>query len=188
MISEDIYARLDPAYTDGDEVLHVLADALSPPLQIAHDALEDLKNRFNPTMTLDSWLSWLLEQIGWPVDDTWPVYTKREILKKVGGWRINYGKPGVIEEIVHTYFTPSSTVAGLSVQIRTRTEVIGDQFIGKMYIGKTYIWQQHSRNELRVIVTSAGGVPYTPDTTARLRRLLEELIPPWMTFEIVPPS
>jgi phage tail-like protein len=185
VIADNLFERLDPEYQAGDEVLRVIFEAFSPKLQSAADAIEGLGANFDPATTPDTWLTWLLERTGWPVDDEWPTYTKRQILERVGGWRKRYGRPGVIEEIVHTYFTPSSTVAGLTVQLRVRGQTDGGYRVGRGYIGRARIWQRFSRNVLRVIVTSAGDLPYTADTSERLRRLLEGLIPPWMTFTIV---
>ena len=188
VIGDNLYARLEPAYQYGDEVLRVLFEAFAPKLEAAANAIEGMGANFDPDTAPDAWLTWLLSSIGWPVDNEWPAYTKREILRRVGDWRKRYGRPGVIEEIVNVYFTPASGVTGLSVQVRVRGQTDGGFRVGRGRIGRGRIWKRFSRNVLRVVVTSAGSLPYTSETTARVTKLLEELIPPFMTFTVIPPA
>jgi hypothetical protein len=186
-VAENILARLDPAYTDGDEVLWVVTRAVAPKLQAAADAITGMGANFDPDSAPDAWLDWLLERIGWRVPATLTAYTKREILRHVGDWRRRYGRPGVIEEIVATYFRASSSATPLTVSVGVRGQTDGGYRVGRGYLGKARIWQRFSRNVLRIIVTSPGSLTYSSEIRRQLLALLEELVPPWMTFELIDP-
>jgi phage tail-like protein len=186
VLNNEMWALLGSEYQQDDEVLRVLFAVIAPVMQRATDAIDRIGTNFNPDTAPDEWLSWLLASVGWPVDETLTVYQKREILKRLANWRRRYGQVGVIEEIIQWYFRPSSTVAPPVFSLKPRDQTDGGFRIGKGRIGKSRIWQRFSRNVIRVAV-APGSAPWTAAEAARLERLLDLTLPPWMIFELTQP-
>jgi phage tail-like protein len=186
-VAESTYNRLPLEYLelDKEEVLKTLIYAVAPKLQAAADAIATLGDNFNPDTAPDEWLGWLLEKIGWPVDESFTNYQKREILKLVGTWRKNYGKPGVIEAIIKLSFKPTAANIGLDVTLEARKSIKGGFRIGKGRIGQGRIYKRFSRNNILVTITNFNDVADTANTRLRLERFLDWLIPPFMTFRIL---
>jgi hypothetical protein len=181
----DMFERLPIEYQVGDEVLGVIFAAVSPPILRADVAINNLKRQFNPQTAANSSLAWLLQQIGWYVDELLTPYAMRRILLRVAGWRRRYGRAGVMEEIVQEYFRLDPVDTPLSIVVAVRGETDGGFRFGKARMGKARMWQHFSRNALRITVTSAGSLAYTTTTHQRLYRLLRQLLPAWCAFELI---
>ena len=184
-VSEQLTNRLPPEYRSPDRVLEVLLESVSPKLQEVSDSIDALGTNFDPMTTPDGWLDFLLERIGWPVDSGMTSWQKREVLKSVGRWRRNYGKVGIIPEIIRLYFRPGPSSLGLGIALNARKSIKGGFRIAKGRIGRGRVFQRFSRNEILVSITDFGDVPNNQATRQRLERFLDELVPPWMLYRVV---
>lgn len=183
-VAEQLVTRLPIEYRSEDRVLEVLLESIAPKLQEVDDAITNLGANFNPATAPDEWLGWLLEKIGWPVEESFTNYQKREILKLVGAWRKNYGKPGIIEAIIKLYFRPTAANIGLDVKLEARKSNIGSTRVGLARVDKERLWQRFSRNEILVTISDFQEVADNAGTRARLVQFLETLVPPFMTIKV----
>lgn len=178
-------APLGVEYQESDEVLQVIFAAIAPPLETAILAIENFGSNFDPLTAPDSWLDWLLQQIGWPVDESFTPWQKREILKRVPDWRKRYGQKGIIESIVQLYFRLTVSNIGLDIQLEPRISTPGGFRIGKGRVGRSGIWNRYSRNNLLVTITNWNDVADNATNRQRLELFLDKLIPAFMTTRIL---
>lgn len=184
-VSEQLVSRLPPEYRSPDRVLEVLLESVAPKLQEVEDARATLGANFNPETCPDSWLDFLLERVGWKVDESLTNYQKRECLKRVPYWRKHYAKAPIIPEIVKLYFRPGPSNLGLDIALNARKSIKGGFRVGKGRIAKGRIYQRFSRNNILVEITDFGDVPDNAATRQRLEKFLDELLPAWMTYKVI---
>jgi phage tail-like protein len=195
-VAEEMFARLPEAYQlrdiagaapGGHGVLRTIFEVVAPSLETVDAAIAALPQNLNPTTMPDAWLPWATSSIGWPVFPGLTVYTQREVLKRVAGWRVTRGTPGVYEEIIRVYTRSSAVTNGVTVTLTARNSIVGGFRIGRGRIGRGRIWHEFTNDFIVVRVTALNGNAWDAKLEALVRGVLEALLPARMDFKLIPP-
>jgi hypothetical protein len=187
-LSEDLFNNLGEEYQQNDVVLGHILQILEPSLQPVETAFNTIETHFDHDLMPDRNLDWALRAVGWAVLPNLTVYTKREALKKVKTWKRTYGLPTMLEDVFNTYTKASSGATGITVLLEVRKTNPGGFRIGKSRIGKGRIWQEFTNNFILITVTSAGSVAWNTARETQVRGLVEQFLPPWMDYKLIPPA
>lgn len=195
-VGQELWNRLPEAYQlrdlqgaapNGKGVLRVIFDAVAPSLETVDAGIASLPSRLSPDTMPEAWLPWATSSIGWPVFPGLTVYTQREVLKRIAGWRVTRGRPGVYEEIVRVYTKTSSSTQGITVTLKPRHSITGGFRIGTGRIGRDRIWREFTADFVVLRVTALNGNTWDAKLEALVRGVLETLLPARMDFKIIPP-
>ncbi|NJK44247.1 MAG: hypothetical protein HC933_08145 [Pleurocapsa sp. SU_196_0] len=195
-VAEELFNRLPEANQlrdiagaapGGHGVLRTIFEVVAPSLETVDAALVALPGNLNPSSMPAAWLPWATSSLGWPLFPGLSTYTQREVLKRIAGWRVTRGTPGVYEEIVRVYTKASSGTNGVTVTLNARNSIVGGFRIGRGRIGRGRIWHEFTNDFIVVHVTALNGNTWDDKLEALVRGVLEALLPARMDFKLIPP-
>lgn len=185
--ADELFGGLGEEHQQNDVVLLDICKILEPTLEPIDDVFNSIETHFDIDLMPDQNLDWALRVNRWAVLPNLTAYTKREALKKVKQWRREYGKAGMLEDVIATYTKASSGATGVTIAFSVR-QTFGGFRIGKSRIGKGRLQQEFGNSFILATVTNAGSVAWSTARETQVRGLLETFLPPWMDFKLIPPA
>jgi hypothetical protein len=167
----------------------MILQGVAPLLQTVANNLEPerLAAKFDPDTAPVSYLAPLTESLDWYVGDIRALSAtqQRIVLKKIPIWQKYFGQKsvtafagrGVIEDIVFEYL-------GVLIKIAWRGEMNGGLMFGFSHFGQTAFFDEFSREHLRVVLDPANTVTMTPSILDKLTKILDDVLPPMMIFDL----
>ncbi len=186
-LASELFDRLPEEHQQDDVVLGDILEILEPSLQPIETAFDNIADHSNILTMPDQNLDWALNTNGWAVLPNLTAYTKREALKKVKTWKRTYGMPGMLEDVLKTYTRATVGATGITATLAPRANTFGGFRIGKGRIGKRRLWHEYTNNFIVITVTNAGSVAWTATRETQFKGLLEQFLPAWMDYKLIPP-